>query len=158
MQARRIFESIDCADISGLQDRALIALIFYNHLRAGDALRTKVGTLFWQSKHPYLRVQSTKIGCREVELTVPCFPEAEAALNAYIEKAELACDLQGPLFRSFDPGTGKITNSPLSARAAHISINHRARRAGIEREITLHEFRAAGAQLLKEQVSLDLLI
>jgi len=94
---------------------------------------------------------------RDDELTATCFPEAEVALNAYIEKAGLASDLQGPLFRAFDK-TGKITSNPLSARAAHFFINQRARRAGIEREISLHEFRVAGTQLLKEQVSSDLLI
>jgi integrase len=151
LEARRIFESIDGSDVSGLRDRALIALIFYNHIRPGDALRMTCGDLFWRGINPYLRVPTTRGGYREDELTVTCFPEAEVALNAYIEKAGLASDLLGPLFRTLDRKTGKVTRNPFSARAAHLFINQHARRAGIEREISLLEFRAAGAQLLKGQ-------
>jgi hypothetical protein len=118
----------------------------------------KPGDLLWRDENPYLRVPRTRPLYRKHEIIVPCFPEAEAVLNAYIEKAGLASDLQGPLFRTIDGRTGKVTSSSLSARAAQFAINQRARRVGIKREIALHEFRAAGAQLLKEQVSLDLLI
>jgi len=159
LEARRIFESIDRCELSGLLYRALIALIFHNHLRREDVLRLKVGDLFWEGKHAYLRVhQRTRLGHREDEFAMPCFPEAEAALIAYVEKAEIAADLRGPLFRTLDHRTGRVTSKPLSSIAAGLSINQHARRAGIEREISLREFRVAGARLLKEQVSSGLII
>lgn len=157
-EVHKILTAIDDSGVSGLRDRALIALMFYNHLRLGSALRMQPEDVFWQNEHPYLRVLLTEKGHREREIILPCFPEAYAALIAYVENALLPSELRGPLFRTVDQRTGKVTSKSFSAREAHISINQRARRAGIEREISLHEFRIAGAQLLKAQVSSGLLL
>jgi integrase len=158
LEVHKIFTAIDDSSVSGLRDRALIALMFYNHLRLGSALLMQPEDVFWQNGHPYLRVLRTERGHQEREIILPCFPEAYAALIAYVENALFPSELRGPLFRTVDGMTGKVTSRSLSARAARVAINQRARRAGIEREITPHEFRVAGAQLLKEQVSSGLLL
>ncbi len=149
LEARRIFESIDGSDVRDLRDRALIALLYYNHVRLGSALLMKPDDVFWQNEPPYLRVLVTKGGDREHQIILPCFPEAYAALIDYVEKALFPSELRGPLFRTVDQRTGNVTGESLSARMAHFSINQLARRAGIEREISLYEFLAAGTQLLR---------
>jgi len=154
-EADRLFDSIDCSDVSGLRDRALMSLIFYNHLRLSDALGMERRNMFWKRQQPYLRIFGSKAlpkrRDREDEVILPCLPEAERALTGYIGKSNLTSDLEGPLLRTVDRGTGKVTRKPLSAKAAHLAINRRARQAGFEREISLHELRIAGARLLKEQ-------
>jgi site-specific recombinase XerD len=154
LEVHKILAAIDDSDVSGLRDRALIALLFYNHLRLGSGLRMQPEDVFWQNERPYLRVFVRKGGDREHEIIVPCFPEAYAALIDYVEKALFPSELRGPLFRTVDQRTGNVTGDSLSARTAHFSINQHAHRAGIEREISPHEFRAAGAVLLKEQCGL----
>jgi len=121
-------------------------------------LRMQPEDVFWPNEHPYLRVLVTNGGDREHEIILPCFPEAYTALIDYVEKALFPYSLRGPFFRTVDQRTGNVTGESLSARTAHFSINRHAHRAGFEREISLHEFRVAGASLLKEQVLSGLLI
>jgi site-specific recombinase XerC len=154
LEAIKIFDSIQSSDLSALRDRALISLIFYNHLRLVNALGMECKDLFWSGDHPYLRIFTSKGLTERRELILPCCPEAERALTRYLGQADLASDLQGPLLRAVDPRTGEISSKSLSARAAQFFINQRAHQAGIKREISPHEFRAAGAVLLGEQCGL----
>jgi hypothetical protein len=132
-------------------------LIFYNHLRLADALNMNCGDLFRKDKQPYLRIFRSKSptwrkdGVAPIEFTLLCVPEAELALIRYMEKAHLVSDVEGPLFRTVSPRTRDVTSESLSAQAASWSMNQRARQAGIERQISIHEFRLAGVSLLKKQ-------
>lgn len=153
LEVRKILAAIDDSDVSGLRDRALIALLFYNHVRLGSALRMQPEDVFWQNEHPHLRVLVTNGRDRERQIILPCFPEAYAALIDYVEKALFPSELRGPMFRTVDRRTGLVTSEPLPARAADLAINRRARQAGFERDISHHELRAAGARLLREQAN-----
>jgi integrase len=151
-EALRILEAIDCSDVSGTQTQALVSVMFYNHLRFGQALELKCGDVHLQSTGPCLLIgRKGTLTHRQDKFSVPCFPDALRALDGYIKKAHLASDPDSPMFRTIDRRTGEITSKPLSARAAHLAINHGAQRAGIEREISLHEFRVAGAGPLKKR-------
>jgi integrase len=152
-EARKLIEAIDCSSLAGMQSRALASLLFFNHLRLGDALGLRPADLIWKGSRPYLLVSRQRwSGQREEQFALTCFPEALTALAGYIEKAKLDSDPNSPIFRTIEQGTGEPTSRPLSARAASRYLNEIARQIGIEREISPHEFRAAGASLLKDQM------
>lgn len=154
LEGCKIVESIVGSDISDLRDKALISMLFYNLLRLEPVLRMKPKDLFLHFKPPLMRVPNTNRGFQssEEQHNMPCFPETETALIAYIRRADVASDLHGPLFRTLDPITGKITSKALSARSARASINERARQVGINRDISPHELRVAGSLLLGKQL------
>jgi integrase len=104
LEEHKILDAIDDSDVSGLRDRALIALMFYNHLRLGSALRRQPKDMFWQNDHPYLRILRTEKWHQEREIFLPCFPEAYAALIAYVENALFPSEFRGPLFRTVEIG------------------------------------------------------
>lgn len=153
VEARKLIEAIDGSSPAGVQTRALASLLFFNHLRLGDALGLRPADLIWEGSRPYLLISRQRSrGQQEDKFALTCFPETLTALTGHIQKAKLASDPNSPMFRAFDQGTGEPTSRPLSARAAFRYLNESARRIGLEREISPHEFRIAGASLLRDQI------
>lgn len=153
VEARKLIDAIDASSVAGMQTRALASLLFFNHLRLGDAMGLRPADLIWEGSRPQLLISRQRWrGQREGKFALTCFPETLTALAGHIEKAKLASDPNSPMFRTIDERTGEATSRPLSARAAYRYLNESARRAGIEREISPHEFRIAGAALLKDQL------
>lgn len=151
VEARRVLDSIERSEVSDVQAHALVSLMFLNHLRLSRALGLECGDLIWEGSHLHLLIPKRMARQQDDKFALTCFPEVQQALIDYIGKANLVVsDLKLRFFRTVDRATGKITSQPLSAQAAHIAINRLARRAGIERDIWLHEFRIAGASLLKQ--------
>jgi integrase len=149
-EAQAIFQSIDCRDVSGLRDRALVALVFHNHLRPEEALRMKIGDFLRRGGRYFLRLSGSNRTNPRSHFFALCFSEAELALASYLESSP-ASDLNGPLFRALDPETGALSAKRLSARDAQFAINQRASSLGFTREISLHEFRMAGVGLIRKQ-------
>jgi len=150
-EAQGIFDSIDRSDLSGRRDRALISLVFHNHIRTAVALSMNRGDFLEHDGRHYLRLPAHDRANPKFQLLMPCFSETELALTSYLELSDPASDPNGPLLRAFDRKTGGVGAKRLSATEAEIAINRRARSWGFAREISLHEFRVAGVGLIRKQ-------
>ncbi len=139
-EARALIDSIDITTHAGLRDRALIGLMVFSFARIGAALGMKVEDIFTQNRR--LWVQLREKGGKPHAM--PCHHNLETYLTAYIERAGLAGEPKGPLFRTIGRGTGLLTRTVLPQRNAHAMIRRRAAAAGIATKLGNHSFRATG--------------
>jgi site-specific recombinase XerD len=102
-EARALLSSIDTSTLTGLRDRALIALMIYTFARVGAVLQMNVCDYFSQGRRGWVRLHEK--GGKEHE--APCVPKFEAYLDACIAAAGIADDKDGPLFRT---GVAKYCN------------------------------------------------
>jgi integrase len=127
-------------DLIGLRDRALIGIMAYSFARVGAVIRMKVGDYFVQGRRRWVRLHEK--GGKEHD--VPCHHNLDHYLDAYIDAAGIAGDVDGYLFRTASGKTGMLTEKPLSQPDAYRMVQRRAKAAGIETRIGNHTFRATG--------------
>ena len=126
--------------MTGLRDRALIALLVFTFARIGAALGMTVADVYWQHRRLWVRLHE-KGG---KEHSMPCHHHLETYLQDYIEAAGLAGDREGPLFRTTFRRTGVLTDRPMSQSDAWRMLQRRAPDAGIPTAVCNHTFRATG--------------
>ena len=149
-EARSLIAAIDTGSLTGLRDRALIAIMIYTFARVGAALKMNVGDYFSQGRRGWVRLHEK--GGKEHE--APCVPKLETYLDEYIAAAGIAADKDGPLFRT----TGRSTGTPhrMTQQDAYRLIQRHAKRAGIKTRIGNHTMRATGiTDYLKSDGSLS---
>jgi site-specific recombinase XerD len=139
-EAGKLLDSIPADTISGLRDRALIALMTYTFARIGAAVSMKVSDIFVERNRLWVRLHE-KGGKRH---EMPCHHSLEEYLCAYIEGAGLKDQLSTPLFRTIDRHTKTLSNRPLPQSSAWEMVNRRARGAGIKTAVCNHTFRGTG--------------
>ena len=125
-EARLLLDSIDVAEISGLRDRALIAVMVYSFARVSAVVGMNVEDYYQQGKRCWLRLQEK--GGKQHE--VPVHHKAEEYLDAYIKAAGIAerkrhaavaqHDERARLRRRPDEPRGRVPDDPaaLPARGA----------------------------------------
>ena len=138
-EARALLDSIGTMTHSDLRDRVLIALMLYSFARIGAAISIKVDDVFTQNRRLWVRLRE-KGGKPH---TMPCHHNLETYLAAYIEGADIANDLKGPLFRTIGR-RGLLTNTPLPQTKAYRMVGRRAAAAGVVTKLGNHSFRATG--------------
>ena len=149
-EARALIAAIDTGSLTGLRDRALIAIMIYTFARVGAVLQMKVEDYFSQGRRGWVRLHEK--GGKEHE--APCIPKLEAYLDEYLAAAGIAEDKEGPLFRT----TGRSTGTPhrLTQQDTYRLIERRAKQAGIKTRIGNHSMRATGiTDYLKSDGSLS---
>jgi site-specific recombinase XerD len=139
-EARALLDAIDATTPVGLRDRALIGLMVYSFARIGAVLSMKVEDVYTQNRRLWVRLHEK--GGKEHEM--PCHHNLETWLHAYMEGCGLTAEPKGPLFRTIQRGTGKLSGNVLAQADAHSMIRRRALSAGIETKIGNHTFRATG--------------
>jgi site-specific recombinase XerD len=137
-EARALLSSIDTSTLTGLRDRALIAVMIYTFARVGAVLQMNVGDYFSQGRRGWVRLHEK--GGKEHE--APCVPKLETYLDAYIAAAGIADDKDGPLFRTTGRFTGRAHR--MTQQDGYRMIQRRARQAGIKTRIGNHSMRATG--------------
>jgi site-specific recombinase XerD len=141
-EARTLLDSLETHTLTGLRDRALIALMVYTFARINAALEMKVSDYFIQARRGWVRLHEK--GGKEHD--VPCHHNLERFLDEYIAAAGLAADPHGPLFRtSAEKKSGRrLTTNAMRQQDAYRMIQRRAKAAGIKTRIGNHTFRATG--------------
>lgn len=139
-EARALLDAIDTSTPQGLRDRALIALMVYTFARVGAALKMRVEDVYVQGRRTWVRLHE-KGGKRH---EMPAHHNLETYLHEYVERAGLASDTKGALFRTAIGRTGELSNRPMSQADAYRMIRRRALAAGIATKIGNHSFRATG--------------
>jgi site-specific recombinase XerD len=138
-QARRLLDSIDVAELSGLRDRALIGVMVYSFARVSAVTTMRVEDYFEHGKRAWLRLHE-KGGKRH---EVPCHHNLTEYLDAWIQAAEIAGAKKGPLFRAIRKGN-KLTENPMAREDVLAMIKRRAAGAALPYSTCCHTFRATG--------------
>jgi site-specific recombinase XerD len=144
-ETRELLDAIDETTMAGLRDRALIAVLVYSFARVSAALGMNVEDYYPQGRRMWFRLHEK--GGKHHE--VPVHHNAEAYLDAYLEKAGINEDKKGPLFRSISR-TRQLTVRRMHRADALRMIKRRARRAGLPTHIGCHTFRATGITVYLE--------
>jgi len=137
-EARALLAGIDVSTITGLRDRALIAMMIYTFARVGAVLQMNVGDYFTQGRRGWVRLHEK--GGKEHE--APCHHKLETFLDEYIAAAGIKDDADGPLFRTTGRATG--TQHRMGQPDAYRMIQRRAKAAGIKTKVGNHSLRATG--------------
>ncbi len=138
-EARQLLDSIESNTLIGLRDRALIGTMVYSFARVGAAVTMRMGDYFQNRKRLWLRLHE-KGGKRH---EVPCHPNLEEYLNAWIAAAGIGRDKKGPLFRSMGKGN-RLGDKAMSRFDVLHMIRRRAKAAALPYSTCCHTFPATG--------------
>jgi site-specific recombinase XerD len=138
-QARQLLDSIDTAKLSGLRDRALIAVMVFSFARVSAAVSLKTEDYYQDGKRWWFRFREK--GGKQHQ--VPAHHTAEAYLDAYLFAARVGEDKKSPLFRSVTRH-GQLTDRPMTRNDAFRMVKRRATAAGLPLTTCNHTFRATG--------------
>jgi site-specific recombinase XerD len=139
-ETRLLLDAIPAETIAGRRDRALVGLMVYSFARIGAALAMSVEDVFHMHRRLWVRLHEK--GGKHHEM--PCHHNLEHYLQDYIDAAGIAEDRKGPLFRTVERGTDRLSGRPLPPQNAWDMVRRRARQAGIQTRINNHTFRATG--------------
>lgn len=137
-EMRDLLDSIETGTLLGLRDRALIGLMAYTFSRVGAAVAMRVEDYYVQGRRGWIRLYEKGGKVNEM----PAHHRLEEFLDAYIDRAGIAGDPEGPLFRAWR--NGELVGRALDQSNVHHMIRSRARQAGIGTKIGCHSFRATG--------------
>lgn len=138
-EARELLDSIDTSSVSGLRDRALIAVMVYSFARVGAATRMRVEDYYEEGKKWWFRLHE-KGGKRH---EVPVHHNAFQYVEEYLDGAGIRGESKSPLFRTIDRSR-RVTARGVTRNDALRMIKRRARQAGRSPTVCCHSFRATG--------------
>jgi integrase/recombinase XerD len=138
-QARQLLDSINIDTIVGLRDRAVIGLMCYTFARVSAMVHMRVEDYYQSGKRWWVRLHE-KGGKRH---EVPAHHNAEAYLDAYLDRAGIRDEKTGPLFRSVDKRRA-LTLQPMTRVDVFRMVNRRAAAASLPSSTCCHTFRATG--------------
>jgi integrase len=112
----------------------------FSFARVGAALAMRVDDVYTQNKRLWVGLREK--GGKQHEML--CHHTLEIYLDAYIEGTGIGAEGEGPLFRTIQRGTGRLSTTALPQSNAYAMVTRRARAARIETKIGNHTFRATG--------------
>jgi integrase/recombinase XerD len=136
-EARQLLDSIETTTVTGLRDRALVAVMIYSFARVSAVIGLRIEDYFQSGRRGKLRFMEKGGKYNEVY----AHHNVEAYLDAYLQAA--GGEGKWPLFRTSDRRGG------LSAHAMHRTdvlrmVKRRAAAAGLPATTCNHSFRATG--------------
>ena len=126
------------ADIKGLRDRAVIAIMAYTFARVSAVLKLKRGDYTLQGKRARLRLLEKG----NKEKLVWLHHEAEQYLDAYLEAADIN-ETAAPVFQTLNKNH-RLTGDPITRRDMLRIVKERCAAAGLSESICNHTFRGTG--------------
>lgn len=138
-QARQLLDSIDTAKLTGLRDRALVAVMMFSFARVSAAVSLKVEDYYQDGKRWWFRFREK--GGKQHQL--PAHHAAEAYLDEYLLAARIGEEKKTPLFQSVTRH-GLLTGRPMTRNDALRMVKRRAKAAGLSDTTCNHTFRATG--------------
>lgn len=138
-EARALLDQPNTDTLSGLRNRAIIALMLYSFARVSALVNLRLADYYPSGKRWVVRLREK----RGKEHTLPVHHEAEAFIDAWIEAAGLT-EKPLPLFRKLTRG-GAVLDVAPTRHAITKMIAHHAKAADIAAPgIGAHAMRATG--------------
>lgn len=137
--ARTLLDSIDCSKVSGLRDRALIAVMVFSFARVGAVVGMNVEDYYPEGKRWWLRLHE-KGGKLHL---VPAHHTAEDYLDSYLDAAGIADEKKTPLFRTLNERR-LLTERRISRHDVLRMVKRRSQAADLPETLCCHTFRATG--------------
>lgn len=138
-ETRHLLDSIDCSQIIGLRDRALIGVMVYSFARVSAAIGMNVEDYYSQGRRMWFRLHE-KGGKHHA---VPAHHNATLYVDQYVEAANIQDQPRGPLFRTISRER-QLTINRMRRTDVLRMIKQRAKAAGLPGSICCHTFRATG--------------
>jgi site-specific recombinase XerD len=133
-EARTLLDSTEVSTMTGLRDRALIALLIYSFARISAALCYPQGKRWWVRLH--------EKGGKQHEMPAHHLLEH---LDAYVTAAGLVGEKNTPLFPTLGGrGRKQLTADRMMRQDLRRMIVRRAKKAGLLTRLGCHSFRATG--------------
>lgn len=126
-QVAALLQSFDTSSLVGLRDRALVGVMAFGFSRISAIVNLRVRDYIQQGRRVFIRTH----GKGGVEVDIPVHHQLAEYLDAYIEKAGIAEDKNGWLFRSARGRTQQLTERPLDRVDAWKMVQRRLQDAGI---------------------------
>lgn len=130
---------------AGIRDRAILAVFAYMALRVEELHEIKVGNINRDGEHTIIKIKGKGNSIRKGVLP----PLAATPLNAWIDKAGIAVDRDGPLFRPSASPRGKghdgFQRKPISVRVLQWMTKKYCAQVGIDQAVTVHSMRVTAA-------------
>jgi site-specific recombinase XerD len=139
-QARRLLASIDTSHVTGLRDRAIIAVMIYTAARVGAVARLRRGDFYDAGDQHCLRF--TEKGTKHRE--IPARHDLQGFIHDYLAAGRLEySDKAAPLFRTTVRRTKSLTMNAMTAGDMARMVKRRLRDAGLPSRLSPHSFRVA---------------
>jgi integrase/recombinase XerD len=138
-QARTLLDSIDTEKLSGLRDRALIAVMVFSFARVSAAVSLRVEDYYQDGKRWWFRFREKGGKLHQV----PAHHAAEAYLDAYLLTGAVGGEKKAPLFQSVTR-RGLLSGRQMTRNDALRMVKRRAAAAGLPDTTCNHTFRATG--------------
>ncbi len=150
---RRLLNAPSEETLIGLRDRALFAVLAFTGCRVGELTRLTVGSYKMTGYHRVLEIR----GKGGKERRVPLHPEANAALERWLDVAGIRTETSGPLFRPVATSRGNGNQGfmlrPLTRRAVQKLVEKHAQRLKLDPNVTVHSLRVTALTTAREQGS-----
>ena len=123
-EARDLLDSIVTDTLTGLRDRALIALMIYTFARVGAVVKMHTGDVFIQGCRTWVRLREK--GGKHHEM--PCHHKLESYLQDYAaaRPSSLPPDPKAWLFPTAQGPSGRLTHRPMAQADVYRMIRRRA--------------------------------
>lgn len=146
--ARKLLASIDTANVVGLRDRAVLAILAYTSARAGAAAKLRCGDFYDAGGQWMLRFTEKGGKSREI----PVRHDLQQMIVAYIEAAGLQqAPKDAPLVRAAIGKTGQLAATAIHVNDICRMMKRRLADAGLPSRLSPHSFRVAVITDLLEQ-------
>ncbi len=126
-QAIALLEAIPTDTLQGLRDFALISVFFLTGCRVSAIVGARVGDLEHDGVEHYLHVTEKRDKKRRKILL-----DAARAVRAYVERAGIGEDREGPLFQPLSPDGQTLVRRYLDRKTPWRLVKKHCRAAGIE--------------------------
>jgi site-specific recombinase XerD len=136
---RRLIDSIDASELSGLRDRALIAVMVYGFARVSPLIAMDVKDYRAQDGGRWLRLYEKHGTPHEV----PTHRKAQEYLDAYVAAAGIAAALDSALWRTMAKDRS-MSGRRMSRMDVYRAVRRRADDANLGAAATCQNLRAAG--------------
>ena len=137
-EARRLLDSIEASDRSGLRDRALLGAMLDTRARVSGIVAMDVKDYGHDERGRFLRLRGRDGKTHEV----PVSDTLRAALDIYMQEAGIGGDVESPLWRTMTKERG-FSVRRMSRVDVFRMIRRRARAAGLEAASNCDSLRVA---------------
>jgi site-specific recombinase XerD len=152
-QARQLLAGIDTANVVGLRDRAIVAILIYTAARIGAVARLRRKHFYDTGEQFCLRFIEKGGKSREI----PVRHDLQVFIQEYLDKAGIgSIPPESPLFRTAVRRTKHLTENGMTASDMGRMVKRRMRAVGLPARLSPHSFRVTTiTDLLSQGVPLE---